>query len=741
MPGATVAEFQAAALTPEGRARLAPARADRGPSARPRPGPATAWPRVAWYVAGLGRHASAASDAPALARLVPLHEFFAHTALDPLPPGALLTYTARMREQGWNVTPVLEVAAACGVRVPDGVAAADVEARRLPGPRRPDAVGDVVWARTAPAPGARRGEGGGGDWWPAEALDPWRMPAGRTIPPGVAAMLSDEDAALSLPGRAPARAAPPPQPTYAAGPGLPPPPPPSASGERRVLVVFVSGGARTKQPRWARPCELAPWGARRVDASAPAPGDAAAHARAAAEADATMEAKAGLAAGGGGAGGVAAAAASAAGARAFAARSAARCERCAACRGATGRDRRCLVARVAAGAEAGHFGAQLAALGDGAVGARVKSWWPLDAAWYAATIVAFDPIRQAHTIAYDDGDVETAALWAPIQVLKAATNPLAWPANAAVIAEVEARGTRRGGSVAAAAGAAVLARERAEAAAAGAGGSGSGGASATGEPVRAPPPPQLALPEPEPDTDDEAPPEAAAHCAALAGASSRSRPGARCPACAAHHRGCGTARAARGCERRGGGGRAAPPRSAGGDSGDDDAAGDAGDVGEAVLRTIPLRSGRLATRWSTKVEAGEAADAGPSAPPPPRQPPATPPRAPTPRCASCAASKKGHCGTADSFGGCERGVRAPRGTRAALSPSAAATAAGPDNVFAHNLVGALDAGLAMGAARLETLRTAAAPEAKRARAAGAGTAAGDRSADGASDTVVAVAEE
>ena len=45
--------------------------------------------------------------------------------------------------------------------------------------------------------------------------------------------------------------------------------------------------------------------------------------------------------------------------------------------------RRCLTNRVAAAAAAGHSGAQVAVLRMGAIGARLKIWWPLDEAWYS----------------------------------------------------------------------------------------------------------------------------------------------------------------------------------------------------------------------------------------------------------------------------------------------------------------------------------------------------------------------
>lgn len=99
----------------------------------------------------------------------------------------------------------------------------------------------------------------------------------------------------------------------------------------------------------------------------------------------------------------------------------ARCGRCEVCLTThqSGVPRRCLANRVAAAAAAGHSGAQVAARGQRAIGARLSVWWPLDEEWYSGSVTDFDPLRHRHTVSYDDGDVEIVALWAPNEVVSA----------------------------------------------------------------------------------------------------------------------------------------------------------------------------------------------------------------------------------------------------------------------------------------------------------------------------------
>ena len=320
-------EFQAVMASEEGRAAARAARRTGRPLDRGRErGGGAAWPRSAWYVAGLGRHAAEVGDAPVRRPLVPLFRFLkgagcgdggpgarrAPSGRRPVPPAAMTTYLTRMREQGWDVTRTQARARACGALA--GVPSDAYSLVFLPGVAAPDAVGDVVWAR-------RPGPGGG--WWPAEALDPWRLPFSRSLPPGVAAAMppSTAEGGALLPGEegggggeggaggdplrlegsgggAPATPTGPP-PAAAepplGGSGVPPPVvygPQKGTRTRSVLVVFFPGGGAALAPLWASPASLVPFS----DVAGSAAKAAAGRAKAAAAAGAGRSAAAAVAA-------------------------------------------------------------------------------------------------------------------------------------------------------------------------------------------------------------------------------------------------------------------------------------------------------------------------------------------------------------------------------------------------------------------------------------------------------------
>ena len=68
--------------------------------------------------------------------------------------------------------------------------------------------------------------------------------------------------------------------------------------------------------------------------------------------------------------------------------------------------------QIVSRAKKGSIGAQLALLRERAVGQRIMMYWHVDAAYYPATIAAFDELNYVHRVEHDDGDIEPAVrLW------------------------------------------------------------------------------------------------------------------------------------------------------------------------------------------------------------------------------------------------------------------------------------------------------------------------------------------
>ncbi|CAL8466241.1 g5777 [Coccomyxa elongata] len=388
----------------------------------------TAWPRAAWYAA------EDMSEAPLLRPLTLLGDFVTKVGRAP-DKEALITYFARLREQGFNMEDVLRRAQQCGACLNQEA----VRITRLPG-YTPDVetLGLLVWVRNT-----------NGTWWPGEALDPHHLPPTRAIHPQAAAALSraeymasvhkfsnqgpppkicigtsndEKEAAQTRSGEAALG-----ERTGTGTPNVPALLATSRHAKRKVLVIIF--GERACM--WQLPAQLLPF--RRHLPEKLAEGKALIEANKMARPELFLKAVQEatdlsdlLASMGkeharpergpqqepphqGDAphhGALAALAAT----RAGAANSRARCGRCEACLATGGAARRCLVNRAAAAAAGGHSGAQ------GAIGERISVWWPLDEDWYSGCVTAFDAVRQCHTVSYDDGDVEIIRLWAPNQL-------------------------------------------------------------------------------------------------------------------------------------------------------------------------------------------------------------------------------------------------------------------------------------------------------------------------------------
>ena len=86
--------------------------------------------------------------------------------------------------------------------------------------------------------------------------------------------------------------------------------------------------------------------------------------------------------------------------------------------------------RLKAAALSGHAGAQIAACGAGAIGAKVGVWWNGDQKFYEGQVCFFNPTTTEHVVAYDDGEVGVHRLWQHDERIRLLNAPSEWGQHA-----------------------------------------------------------------------------------------------------------------------------------------------------------------------------------------------------------------------------------------------------------------------------------------------------------------------
>lgn len=143
------------------------------------------WPRAAWCIRDVGRHAvHDMSEAPIITPLQLLGSLFQSWDRCPLPALCPPTWPASP-SRGFNTYGLIKKVLSCGLRLSTEVTAV---VRLRDGLQDLQTLGSLAWCKTAE-----------GAWWPFEVLDPWHMPPTRKLPDGAAAVLSPAKRKLSLP--------------------------------------------------------------------------------------------------------------------------------------------------------------------------------------------------------------------------------------------------------------------------------------------------------------------------------------------------------------------------------------------------------------------------------------------------------------------------------------------------------------------------------------------------------------